>query len=125
VPELFTCSGGRINVATWDSFASYVDGAGLAGLRLLRLTGSPSVGAVRAVMCEDIGPGSYTDAALVVAAERLVADRHNWRFKLSPSIALAVDRTATVRCWPFPAVINSPVADSPRGQWDKEGGWYR
>lgn len=85
VPEPFACSGGRINVAAWDSFANYVDGAGSAGLRLLRLTGSPSVGTVRAVMCEDLGPGPYTDAANVAAAERLVADYHDWRFKHPPS----------------------------------------
>jgi hypothetical protein len=85
LPRPFTCSGGRINVAAWNSFTQYFDGAGLAGLRLLRLAGSPSVDIVRATMCEDLGPGPYTDAATVVAAEQLVADYHDWRFKRPPS----------------------------------------
>lgn len=80
--------GTQINVAAWDSFASYVDGAGSAGMRLLRLTASPSVGAVRAVMCEDLDPGPYTEAAIVAAAERLLADYHDWRFKRPPSTGL-------------------------------------
>ena len=85
LPQPFTCPGGRINVAAWDRVTEYVDGKGFAGLRLLTLTAKSSVGTVRSAMCSDLGPGPYTDTAIVVGAERLVAVYYAWRFKASPA----------------------------------------
>jgi hypothetical protein len=85
IPTLFMCPGGRINVAAWDDLSQYLDGAGTAGLRMITLSGTPSLATVRAVMCADLGPGTFIDASTEVAVEQLAAKYHGWRFPSPPA----------------------------------------
>jgi len=85
IPTLFMCPDGRINVAAWDDLSQSLDGAGTAGLRMITLSGTPSPATVRAVMCADLGPGTFVDASTEVAVERLAAKYHGWRFPSPPA----------------------------------------
>jgi len=85
IPALFTCPGGGINVAAWDELSQYLDGAGTAGLRMITLSGTPPLATVRAVMCADLGPGTFIDASTEVAVEQLAAKYHGWRFPSPPA----------------------------------------
>ena len=85
IPTVFTCPGGRVNVAAWDDLSQYLDGAGTAGLRMITLSGTPPLATVRAVMCADLGPGTFIDASTEVAVEQLAAKYHGWRFPSPPA----------------------------------------
>ena len=82
---LFLCPGGGINVAAWDDLSQYLDGAGTGGIRMITLSGTPSLATVRAVMCADLGPGTFIDASTEIAIERLAAEYHGWRFPSPPA----------------------------------------
>jgi hypothetical protein len=93
--EPLTCAGGRLNVAAWDAYAGYVDGTGQGGLRVLEIGRSTTVGAVRATMCADLGPGTYGSAGSEVGAEQAAGIYYGWHLAPSPATGFPASCKAT------------------------------